>query len=290
MGVFSALESSPGIFYFTIALVSLMIGSFLNVVILRLPKMLERTWRQQCHELLDIKHKIDDEQVTNLIQPPSHCPHCKTKIKPLHNIPVVSYLWLKGRCGYCSKPINIRYPIVELITMILSMMVAWHFGVSLQLLLGLVFVWGLLTLSVIDIDHHLLPDSITLSLLWLGLTVNAFALFTDIHSALFGAIIGYVSLWLVFHLFKLATGKEGMGYGDFKLFACLGAWLGWQLLPIVILFASVVGVVVGLAMIALGNQQRSQPIPFGPFLCAAGFIALLWGKEITDAYLQYSGI
>jgi len=288
--VIDLLQSNPVLLYVSIAVLGLIIGSFLNVVIVRLPLMMEREWRQQCRELLEIEAVEDDGKELNLVRPRSHCPHCGGSVGALQNIPVFSYLWLKGRCAHCGAAIGLRYPVIEILSALAALAAASHYGLTWELAGALALGWSFLAMSAIDIEHHLLPDGIVLPLLWLGLLLNSFGVYTDIHSALYGAALGYGVLWLVFQLFRLATGKEGMGYGDFKLLACIGAWLGWQSLPLVILLSAVCGAAVGIAMIAFKGQDRGQPIPFGPFLCAAGFIALLWGPRITDAYLQFAGL
>jgi leader peptidase (prepilin peptidase)/N-methyltransferase len=271
----------------------LIIGSFLNVVIHRLPAILERTWLRQCQEMSGAEtSETDAEETYNLITPRSRCPHCNHNITALQNIPVISFLWLKGKCVACGHPISWRYPIVELLTAILSMVVVWHFGVTAAGSAALVFTWTVIALAVIDFDHQILPDNVTLPLIWVGLLVNLYPnpIFTPVTSAVIGAVAGYLSLWSVFHIFKLITGKEGMGYGDFKLFAAFGAWLGWQSLPLIILLASFVGAIVGGALILILGRDRQLPIPFGPFLCAAGWIALLWGNDLTRFYLQFAGL
>lgn len=282
------LDSNPVLLAAAAAALGLAVGSFLNVVIHRLPVMLERSWRRQCQELLDDATPEDEGGALNLVYPGSRCPQCGQPIRPLQNIPLLSFIVLRGRCAACGARISWRYPIVELLSAVLSVVVVWHFGVSLAALAALAFTWALIALAVIDIDRQILPDSITLPLLWAGLLLNLYPypLFAPLSSAVIGAAAGYLSLWLVFHAFRLATGKEGMGYGDFKLFAALGAWLGWQHLPLVILLASFVGAVVGVAGIIAFGRDRRLPIPFGPFLCAAGWIALLWGDGITRFYLQ----
>ncbi|MFQ5760956.1 MAG: prepilin peptidase [Acidiferrobacterales bacterium] len=271
----------------------LVIGSFLNVVIHRLPAMLERTWLRQCQEMSGAEtSQTDTEEPYNLITPRSRCPHCNHNITALQNIPVISFLWLKGQCVACGHPISWRYPIVELLTAILSMVVVWHFGITFAGGAALVFTWIVIALAVIDFDHQILPDNLTLPLIWVGLLLNLYPnpIFTPLPSAVIGAVAGYLSLWSVFHIFKLITGKEGMGYGDFKLFAAFGAWLGWQSLPLIILLASFVGAIVGGALILMLGRDRQLPIPFGPFLCAAGWIALLWGNDLTRFYLQFVGL
>lgn len=269
-------------------LLGLLVGSFLNVVIHRLPRMLERDWREQCAELRGEPAPADPEPGYNLLTPASGCPHCGHRIRAWENIPVLSYLFLRGRCSACGAPIGRRYPMVELATGLLSLLVVWQFGATPQAAAGLLLVWSLIALTVIDYDTQLLPDQITLPLLWLGLLLNTRALYVDLYSAVIGAAAGYLALWSVFHLFRLLTGKEGMGYGDFKLLALLGAWLGWQLLPQIVLVSSLVGALVGVVLV-VGGRDRERPIPFGPYLAAAGLIALLWGPQINDGYLRLAG-
>ena len=269
-------------------LVGLLIGSFLNVVVYRLPKMLLRDWQAQAREILNLPADADG-QTFNLILPNSSCPHCAHEIKPWENIPIVSWLFLRGKCSACKAPISTRYPLVELTCGLLSAYVAWHFGFTWQTGSMLLLTWGLLAMSLIDADHQLLPDVLVLPLLWIGLMVNQFGLFASPADALWGAIAGYLSLWSVYWMFKLVTGKEGMGYGDFKLLAMLGAWGGWQILPLTILLSSLVGAVLGVIMLRLRNAETSTPIPFGPYLAIAGWIALLWGEQITASYLQIAG-
>ncbi|WP_339616427.1 A24 family peptidase [uncultured Gilvimarinus sp.] len=274
--------------YLFTGLFGLALGSFLNVLILRLPKMLEASWKAQCCELLEQPTPTDEK--LGLAFPSSHCPTCKTSIQPWQNIPVISYLLLKGRCANCKTVISVRYPLIELATALLSMAVVFYFGVTWQSAAVLALTWALITLTVIDFDTQLLPDNITLPLMWLGLIVNYFGLVTDLHSALWGAVFGYLSLWSVFWAFKLLTGKEGMGYGDFKLLAALGAWMGWQMLPLIIILSSLVGAVIGIGMIIVMGRDKNIPIPFGPYLAIAGWIALLWGDEIVQQYLQLANI
>ena len=282
------LTTELWLFYTAIFTSGLCLGSFLNVVIYRLPVMLQRDWRIQCHDYLELDAPdiADNIKQLTLSSPASTCPKCKHKIRAWENIPVLSYLFLKGKCSSCKDSISIRYPLVELTTAILSLVVALKFGVSWETLAALIFTWALIALTLIDIDHQLLPDNITLPLMWLGLVISFFSIFTDTQSSLIGAMSGYLVLWVVFQTFKLFTGKEGMGYGDFKLLAALGAWMGWPLLPMIILLSSVVGSVVGILMIVTGYSKRSQPIPFGPYLAIAGWIALLWGTEINQLYLS----
>jgi leader peptidase (prepilin peptidase)/N-methyltransferase len=296
--VIELLATSPALFVGTCVVLGLIVGSFLNVVIYRLPVMLERQWREQCAEAQGADAGATTVpavavQRFNLIVPRSACPECKAPIGALQNIPVLSYLVLKGRCANCGTAISARYPLVEALTGILSALVAWKFGFGWAALAGLVLTWFLIALACIDLDHQLLPDSLTLPLLWLGLCASLWlplsagaAVPVDVRSSLTGAIAGYVSLWSVYHLFRLLTGKEGMGYGDFKLFAALGAWLGWQMLLPIILLASAVGAVTGIAMLTIRKQHRSTPIAFGPFLAAAGWLMLLFGQQIVAAYLR----
>ncbi len=282
----NTISSLPLFYYPLVFVISLLIGSFLNVVILRTPKILENEFRSECCELLEIKEKNKTDKKISLAYPASTCPHCNTKIKPWHNIPVISYfLILKGKCHSCKKPIHIRYPIVELATAILSVLTIYLLGFSVPGLLALLLLWTLISLTVIDIDCYLLPDNLTLPLLWLGLVINSFGVFTDLGSAVWGAVAGYGCLWLIFWLFKFATGKEGMGYGDFKLLAALGAWMGWQMLPAIVLLSSFVGTVIGIAGIIIMGRDKNIPIPFGPYLAIAGWIAFLWGQDLINIYL-----
>jgi len=269
------------------ALLGLLIGSFLNVLIYRLPIMMQREWRAQALEYLECPPEPVRERF-NLLLPSSRCPHCDHQIRSWENIPLVSWLALRGKCSSCRAPISSRYPLVELACGLLSGYVAWHFGFTWQAGAMLVLTWGLVAMSMIDIDHQLLPDSLVLPLLWLGLILNSFGLFVSLESALWGAVAGYLSLWSGYWLFKLVTGKEGMGYGDFKLLAMLGAWGGWQVLPLTILLSSVVGAVLGTILLRVQRAESSTPIPFGPYLAIAGWIALLWGDWITESYLQFA--
>jgi leader peptidase (prepilin peptidase)/N-methyltransferase len=270
-------------------LLGLCVGSFLNVVIHRLPRMMEQEWQAQCAELRGETAPTAAEPLS-LAKPRSRCPTCGHQISALENIPLISYLLiLKGKCSACGTPISSRYPIIEALTGLVSAYAAWHFGPTVQTMGALLLVWALIALSAIDLDTQLLPDSITLPLLWLGLLFNLWGVYADLSTAVVGAMAGYLALWSVFWLFKLATGKEGMGYGDFKLLAALGAWLGWQMLPAIILLSSVVGAVVGVSLIVIARHGRNIPIPFGPYLAAAGAIALFWGNAITQAYLGTIG-
>ena len=281
----------PAIFVASVALSGLIVGSFLNVVIHRLPIMLEREWRRDCQQFLgqDTETNVpaETESPWNLIWPGSHCPHCAKPLAVHENIPVLSYLWLRGRCSACHVAISPRYPAVELLSALLSAVVAHRFGPEAHVLPALALTWSLLALSFIDAEHQLLPDVITLPMLWLGLLLSVFRVFTDSTAAILGAAAGYLSLWLVYQLFKWLTGREGMGHGDFKLLALLGAWLGWAHLPQIILLSSLVGAVAGLTLIALTRRDHRQPIPYGPYLAAAGWIALIWGDWINATYLGY---
>ncbi|MDD3450293.1 MAG: A24 family peptidase [Gammaproteobacteria bacterium] len=291
MELIALLRDNPSALLMVVGVFGLVIGSFLNVVIHRLPLMLEREWAEQCRELLGRETSAaTSPERFNLVLPGSHCPHCGHEIGALENIPVLSYLWLRGRCRHCGAGISLRYPLVEAITALLSVVVAWRFGWSAALPAALLLTWALVALTVIDLDHQLLPDGITQPFLWLGLGLSLFGVFVDPRSSIAGALAGYLSLWTVYWLFKLFTGKEGMGYGDFKLLALLGAWLGWQMLPLTILLSALVGAVVGVSLIALKRHEGGKPIPFGPYLAGAGWIALLWGEEITGAYLHFAGI
>ena len=277
------LQQAPELFIALVFLLGLMVGSFLNVAIHRLPRMMEADWKSQCAALNG--ETLPARPAYNLWTPRSACPHCGHAITPLENIPLISWLWLRGRCSACEAPISVRYPVVELLTGLLSAAVAWKFGLGVAALGGILFVWVLVTLAFIDLDTTYLPDDLTFPLLWGGLLLNLFGTLTSLESAVIGAMAGYLSLWLVFWLFKLATGKEGMGYGDFKLLAALGAWLGWEMLPVTILLSSVVGAIVGLLMIVLVKHDRRVPIPFGPYLAGAGVFALFFGREITQTWL-----
>jgi len=296
MSVIQLLASSPAVFVGTCLVLGLAVGSFLNVVIYRLPVMLDRAWREQCRELsgeaASATLPAAAPERFNLAVPRSACPACQAPISALQNIPLISWLVLRGRCAHCGQPISVRYPLVEALSGVLCAAVAWKFGFGWPALAALVLTWFLIALTFIDVDHQLLPDNLTLPLLWLGLLVSqwgpqpgATALPVDVRSSLIGAMAGYVSLWSVYHLFRLLTGKEGMGYGDFKLLAALGAWLGWQMLLPIILVAAAVGAVVGIAMLSLRGQSRATPIAFGPFLAAAGWLMLMFGQQLVAGYL-----
>ena len=287
------LSGSPAAFIAIIFAFALLIGSFLNVVIYRLPVMMERAWREQCQELSATPGENLPDGRFDLVAPRSRCRACGNQISALQNIPVVSYLVLGGKCAACKDPISPRYPIIEAVTALLSATVAWHFGFGWEALDGIVLTLCLVPITMIDFDQQLIPDSIVLPLLWMGLGMSLFSpvadsetLFISSSDALIGAIAGYLSLWSVYQLFKLITGKEGMGYGDFKLLAALGAWLGWQQLPLIIMMSAVVGAVVGISLIVFRGRDRQIPMPFGPYLAAAGWIAMLWGEQIKSLYFD----
>lgn len=303
----NAIVENQTVFIISCSILGLIIGSFLNVVIYRLPIMLEREWQREIS--IATMNNETSEKVTangsqppkaaepefnipfNLITPNSRCSHCQAPIKAWQNIPVISFLLLGGKCHNCKARIAYRYPLVELLTGLLSGIIAWHFYPTADTALAcLVLTWTLIALTGIDYDTYLLPDNITLPLIWLGLILNYFGLITTLENALWGAVVGYLSLWCVFWLFKLITGKDGMGYGDFKLLAALGAWLGWQMLPVIIILSSLVGAVIGISLIVLGDREKNKPIPFGPYLAIAGWIALIWGEQLNNAYLSYAGI
>jgi len=279
----SLFEQQQALYLGTLFVFGAVVGSFLNVVIYRLPVMMQREWRQDCLEFLEQPDAAEPEKF-NLSTPRSRCSNCGHQITALENIPIISYLVLGGKCSDCKAGISLQYPLVELFTGLLSVVVGWHFGVSLQALAALLLTWCLIAASGIDIGHKLLPDSITLPLLWLGILLSLFNVFISLETSVIGVMAGYLSLWSVFMMFKLVTGKEGMGYGDFKLLAMLGAWLGWKPLFVVILTSSAVGAVVGITMIVLKKTERSTQIPFGPYLAAAGWLTLLWGDELMLFY------
>ena len=272
----------------------LLIGSFLNVVIYRLPQTLFADWRNQCREFIAQEKgeevEANKQEIFNIAVPRSHCPSCKAPVHAWQNIPLLSYALLRGKCANCKVHISLRYPIIELITGLLTAFIAYQYGLTLTALLVAVFTWSLLVLTMIDVDHQLLPDNITIPLVWLGLLANAFGLFTDLNTALFGAVFGYLSLWSVYWLFKLITGKEGMGFGDFKLLAALGAWMGWEMLPAIIILSSMVGAIIGIAGILIYGKDKNKPIPFGPYLAIAGWIAFFWGDKLNQTYLQSMGM
>ncbi|EAW26150.1 Type 4 prepilin-like proteins leader peptide processing enzyme [Alteromonadales bacterium TW-7] len=293
--IIEVMQSQLWFYLTTVGLVSLCVGSFLNVVIYRLPLMMQREWQSECRLLLDdelntnqAKPKNTSEPF-NLLKPNSTCPKCKTAIKPWQNIPIISWLILKGKCASCSNPISIRYPAIEAINALLSLVVAYTFGATEQALLYIVITWALVALTFIDIDHMLLPDQLTLPLVWLALTAAVAGITITPSDAIMGAAFGYLSLWSVFWLFKLLTGKEGMGHGDFKLLALFGALLGWQSLLTIILLSSVVGAIIGIALLSTQGKDKATPIPFGPYLAIAGWITLLWGNQLQSAYFNLIG-
>ena len=283
-------HSAPWFTFGVVCVLGLVVGSFLNVVIYRVPVMLFKEWKEACDDILKDPPQNLPEGKFNLAVPHSRCPHCQAKIKPWQNVPVVSFLILKGACAGCGKKIAVRYPLVELFTGIASVLVLWMLGPTLQGVLALVLVWVLIALTMIDIDHQLLPDNLTLPLMWLGLLCNLYGVYTDLPSAVIGAMAGYLSLWSVYWLFKLTTGKEGMGFGDFKLLAALGAWMGWQQLPVIIILSSFVGAAFGIAGMIMAGKNKEWRIPFGPYLAIAGVIAFFWGDAIIAHYLQFSGL
>lgn len=287
MNILDLLASHALAFVFCTAILGLLVGSFLNVVVYRLPVMMQRDWQAQAREVLELESEPAER--FNLLLPDSHCPQCGHRIRAWENIPILSWLLLRGRCAGCKAPISLRYPLVELACGVLSAVVAWQFGFTWATGAVLLLTWGLLAMSLIDADHQLLPDVLVLPLLWLGLIVNQSGLLASPGDAFWGAVAGYLSLWSVYWLFKLVTGKEGMGYGDFKLLAMLGAWGGWQILPLTILLSSVVGAVLGIIILRLRSADSGTPLPFGPYLALAGWIALLWGDSITSSYLQFAG-
>lgn len=315
MTILDALQQNAILFYSVVAFVSLVVGSFLNVVIHRLPIMMERAWRAGIEEFesdtasIDVgtlatagsiddgmpatisgQHNAGDTSEAapfNLAVPRSRCPSCGSAIKAWQNIPVISYLMLHGKCANCKTAISARYPIVEFVTMLLSLIVAWQLGPTPQAILGIVVTWFLVSMSMIDFDHQLLPDSLTLPLMWIGLLAALTPVFADLRSAVIGAAAGYMILWTIYQLFRIITGKEGMGFGDFKLLAAIGALLGWQALPVVILLSSLVGAIVGVTIIAFTGRDKNIPIPFGPYLAAAGWIAMLWGESLSNWYYSF---
>lgn len=284
MTFIDSLQASSELFITICAILGITVGSFLNVVIYRLPKMMQLAWHQQCAELNGEPAKF--LPVFNLVTPRSNCPQCGHKITIFENIPLISYLFLKGRCSKCHERISIRYPIVELLTGLMSGFAAWYYGYSFMCFAVLIFIWAMIALTFIDFDTQLLPDVITLPLLWIGFLINLNNGIIDLQSAVVGAMVGYLALWVVYWIFKLTTGKDGMGYGDFKLLAAIGAWLGWQSLPLVILSSSFVGGLVGIFLIYFRNQHSGLAIPFGPYLAGGGLIAMFWGKQINHIYLS----
>lgn len=299
MGILELLQIYPAAFTSTCLILGLMVGSFLNVVIHRLPKMLELGWHEQCTELSQSDERKSNLAITshipiavaptppyNLVVPRSACPLCRHAITAMENIPIISYLVLRGKCKGCGAHISPRYPIIEAVSGTLCAFAAAHFGYGMAAVGAILLIWALLALTAIDFDTMLLPDDITLPLVWTGLLFNLFGTFTDLHSAVIGAVIGYLVLWGVYWLFKLTTGREGMGYGDFKLLSALGAWFGWQLLPLILVLSSLVGAIIGISLIVLFKHGRNIPIPFGPYLAGGGLIALFWGQALTHQYLH----
>ena len=276
------LQQYPQFWLVSTALLSLLVGSFLNLVIHRLPIAMQQEWQQECRVLLELpasNQQLSSPALASIAWPASHCPQCQTPLKAWHNIPIISYLFLRGKCAFCNTSISHRYPLIELLTASLGLMIAWLLGPSIATIMTLLLMYMLVALSFIDLDHKLLPDQLTLPLLWLGLAVNSFGLVTDLQDAFWGAVAGYVSLWLVYWGFRLATGKHGMGYGDFKLLAALGAWLGWQALPVIVLVSAVAGIIVGLAL-RIRTSPTDPQMPFGPFLSVGGLVYLLWGEQL----------
>jgi len=290
----SVLQSHPVAFLAIAVVVALLVGSFLNVVIYRLPVMMQREWRSQCEDLLAEDAPDLPEGRFDLVMPPSRCRNCGAPVRAWQNIPVLSYVLLRGRCGSCGIRISARYPLVEALTAVLTGLVAWRFGFGWEAGAAIVLTWALLAITFIDFDHQIIPDSLSLPLLWLGLFLSLFhplpgaqVLFIDPKTAIVGALAGYLSLWSVYHLFRIVTGKEGMGYGDFKLLAALGAWLGWQELPTIIILSALVGAVLGLLLIAAAGRDRNVPMPFGPFLAAAGWLAMMFGPELRAWWFDF---
>ncbi|MDX1443608.1 MAG: A24 family peptidase [Gammaproteobacteria bacterium] len=279
-----ALETSPAFWITACTLLGLLVGSFLNVVIYRLPVILEREWQGQAREILELAPE-EDQETFNLVTPRSRCRECDAPITAAQNVPVFSYLFLAGKCRHCRAPISVRYPLIELLTGFLTGFTAWYFGFSFEAVGGFLLVWLLIAMTFIDFDTQLLPDNLTLPLLWLGLLFSLGGAFATPTEAIIGAAAGYLSLWSIYHAFRLLTGKEGMGYGDFKLYAALGAWMGWKVLPMIILLSAGAGAIIGGAMILLAGHERQVPIPFGPFLAIAGLIAFFYGDNILSWYL-----
>ena len=292
MTLLEAIQSSDTLLFRICFALGLFVGSFLNVVVYRLPLMMENGWRAECREFLELEAEPTDQdkEPFNLVVPRSACPSCKKQISAWQNIPVISWLLLRGKCGNCKNPISVQYPLVELLTGVMSLAVAMKFGATLETVFALIFTWSLISLALIDFHTTLLPDSITLPLMWLGLVISLSPIFVDAHQAIIGAAAGYMILWIVFQAFKLLTGKEGMGFGDFKLLAALGAWLGWMKLPLIILLSSLTGAVIGIMMMVAFKHKRDKAIPFGPYLAIAGWIALIWGDQIVAIYTTSMGM
>ena len=293
MELVSLLKDNFAFFLTIVGLFSLLVGSFLNAAIYRIPIMLQQGWREECEELFGGNAKetsLDPGKKFNLFVPRSQCPHCGHMITALENIPVFSYLFLRGKCSSCKTKISIQYPVIEIITALVSVFVASKFGFGWQTLAALIFTWTLITLSLIDAKTMLLPDNLTIPLMWLGIAVNYHNVFVGLYDSVLGAMIGYLSLWSLYHVFRLITGKEGMGYGDFKILAAIGAWGGWQILPFTIFAASLVGAIVGITMMIIQNKKESHAIPFGPWLALAGFIGFIWREEIIQAMVSYFSV
>lgn len=298
LDLIAIFKSSQPIFLTAVGLISLIIGSFLNVIILRLPNVLQKEWRKQCYEFLETEIPVNEHPdlmknrvlLLELLGNPSHCPRCNKHIKFYDNIPLLSYIFLRGKCRNCKKRISIQYPIIEGLAAVLATCVAWHFGVTWQTVAGCILTYVLLVQATIDFQHTIIPDELTLPMVWIGLLLSIPMLLIDSSSAIIGAISGYLSLWIIYWFFFWATKKEGMGYGDFKLLAMLGAWLGWQMLPFTVLFSSILGSIIGIVLILFQKKKREKRIPFGPFLATAGWIALLYGPEINEWYLNFAGI
>lgn len=287
MDIIYYFEQHFDIFLLLVAGLSLIIGSFLNVVIYRLPQMIRHEWNKECREYLGLKPLQTDTEAVGLHLPFSHCRYCKKTLKPWHNIPLISYFVLRGKCAYCFAKISFLYPVVEFLCCVASVVVAWHFGVSIQTIAGIIFTWLIISLTFIDVDCHILPDQLTLLMLWIGLFFSLFNVFTPTHDAIIGAIAGYLIFALVQWTFKLFTQKTGMGNGDFKFLAALGAYLGWQMLPIIILLASICGIIFGLTHMLIKHQHKSLPMPFGPYLAIAGWVCLIWGHNIIQLYFSH---
>lgn len=277
----------PIVYISAVFIFGLLIGSFLNVVAYRLPLMLQAAWQAECKSYLEISEQAIEPKPFNLFFPGSQCPHCSHRIRFWENIPILSYLWLRGKCSACKNKISFQYPFVEFLCGIFSVAVIWQFGISVQTVSGLFFTWAMLALSVIDIKQQLLPDIITIPMIWLGLFINVFAVYCNLQDAVIGALAGYLSLWLLAKIFFLVSGKIGMGHGDFKLLALLGAWFGWQMLPLIVLISSLLGSIIGVTLIVFKNRDRQIPIPFGPYLALAGWCTMMWGKSWMFSYLNF---
>lgn len=292
MEVITLLKENSTFFLTVVGLFSLLVGSFLNAAIYRIPIMLQQGWREECQELFggDNQEIVESSKKFNLFVPRSQCPTCAHMITAIENIPVISYLFLRGKCSSCKTKISIQYPIIEVLTALISVFVASKMGFGWQALAALLFTWTLITLSLIDAKTMLLPDNLTIPLMWLGIAVNYQSLFVDLQSSVLGAMIGYMSLWCLFHVFRLLTGKEGMGYGDFKILAAIGAWGGWQILPFTVFASSFIGAIVGISLMLIQGKKESQPIPFGPWLALAGFVGFIWREEIVQMMSTYYGL